>query len=58
MAKTSKKNKRTVIGLKSSETGKVNYTYYKPKNLKEKLKVMKYDKDLKKHVLHEEVKLG
>lgn len=52
-----KKVKKTVIGLKCSETGKVNYHVYKPANMKEKLKVNKFSPELKKHTLHEEVKL-
>ncbi|MCA9376335.1 50S ribosomal protein L33 [Candidatus Nomurabacteria bacterium] len=53
-----KKNKRTVIGLKCSETGKVNYTLFKPANVTGKLEVMKYSPDLKKHTKHVETKLG
>lgn len=54
------KVKKTVIGLKCTETGKVNYTLYKPNNKggnKEKLTRMKYNRDLKKHTKHVEVKL-
>jgi large subunit ribosomal protein L33 len=53
-----KKNKKVIIGLKCTEDGKINYTYYKPKNLKEKLKIKKYNKELKRHTIHEEVKMG
>ncbi len=52
-----KKVKKTIIGLKCSETGKVNYHVYKPGNMKEKLKVKKFSPELGKHTLHEEVKL-
>lgn len=51
------KVKKTVIGLKCTETGKVNYTAYKPRNMKEKLKVKKYSPEVGKHTVHEEVKL-
>ena len=52
-----KKAKKTVIGLKCSETGKVNYFVYKPQNMKEKLEVMKYCPILRKHTLHVETKM-
>ncbi len=53
----SKKVKKVVIGLKCSESGQINYTMYKPGNMKEKLKIKKYSPELKKHTLHEEVKI-
>lgn len=54
------KKKKQFLGLKCTETNKINYTIEKPlswKDVKDK-KVMKYCKELGKHTVHIPVKLG